>query len=377
MRDIEDILVDYFAGEELSPEDMKGFEEWRNIELHADFLAVLQGMGEGKKVRKKIREAEGEGIRILFRKINNRKKRERRIAFSSIAAGLALLLGISLYYREKTVDTTGLTKEVAGQMNVRLKLADGQEVALHTNLEKVIVADSFSTITHKDHVLVYDQIKTKEHPEYHTLIIPVGAEYSLVLADGTKVYLNSDSEIRFPVAFSGEKREVYLTGEAYFEVAKDTSRVFQVHTADMTAIVLGTSFNIKSYPEQKYIATTLEKGRLKVVCDDQEYTMLPGHQVRYDKSARVAVMEKVNTTYYTSWKDGYYSFDGMMLEEVMDMLGKWYGLKVIYRDEEVKRYEFSGRLKRYEDYKYLLEKFEETGVVKFVINGDIIDIRKK
>ena len=130
--------------------------------------------------------------------------------------------------------------------------------------------------------------------------------------------------------------------------------------------------------DQDHAAATLEEGHLKIVCGNRaEYDVYPGHQVRYDKSTREAAMKKVDTKYYTFWKDGYYSFNEMSLEEVMEILSKWYNLNVFYVDDEVKEIEFSGRLKRYDDFSYLLGKFEETGAVEFIIKDKTVTVKKK
>ena len=130
--------------------------------------------------------------------------------------------------------------------------------------------------------------------------------------------------------------------------------------------------------DQDHAAATLEEGHLKIVCGNRaEYDVYPGHQVRYDKSTGEAAMKKVDTKYYTFWKDGYYSFNEMSLEEVMEILSKWYNLNVFYVDDEVKEIEFSGRLKRYDDFSYLLGKFEETGAVEFIIKDKTVTVKKK
>ncbi len=378
MRDIEDILVDYFAGEELSTEESRLLEEWKEEREHARLLNVLQEMRGGREESRKLKEDPGKGMRVIQKRIRVRRKKTKRMFIASVAACLAIVLGTLLYYFREDSDKIVPTTELAtSKAFARLKLADGREVTLRADRDEVIVADSFSTVKNSNSTVIYDEKTIGKRVEYHTLAVPVGAEYNLVLSDGTKVYLNAGSELRFPVVFTKNTREVYLNGEGYFEVAKDSTKAFKVHTADMTTIVLGTSFNMKAYSDQKHMETTLEEGHVRVLCGQQEFDMYPGNQVRYDRLTREAVVKKVDTKYYTSWKDGYYSFNEMPLEEVMEILAKWYDLRVFYVDDEVKKYEFSGRLKRYEDFTYLLNKFEETGVVEFVIKDNVITIQKK
>lgn len=147
----------------------------------------------------------------------------------------------------------------------------------------------------------YDTVASTE-VRYDTLVIPRGSEYSIVLADGTKVFLNASSEIYYPVVFPGDKREVGLKGEAYFEVAKDEHRPFFVQTGDVRIRVLGTSFNVTSYPEHEKIETTLEQGRIQITNGKEQVDVVPGKQVVYDKKNSQFKMRSVDTKLYTSWE---------------------------------------------------------------------------
>lgn len=383
MREIEDILVDYFAGEELSPEESRVLAEWLEQETNMRLTSTLQGMRKGIGIRKRLHREPERGMRSIWHKVNARSGRRRLFYRYSAVACLLLSLGMAWLYwgtsdMRPEAEQVVTTKSIDGKSFARLKLANGEVISLHANRDEVIVADSFMKVENTNNTLVYNKHTIKKEVEFNTLTVPLGAEYNVILADGTKVYLNAGSELRFPVVFSGNTREVYLEGEGYFEVAKDSVKRFEVHASGMTAVVLGTSFNVKAYADQEHVATTLEEGHLKIVCGDrEEYDLLPGNQVCYDRGTGESAMKKVDTKYYTSWKDGYYSFNEMPLEEVLEMLSKWYDLKVFYVDEEVKEYEFSGRLKRYDDFGYLLSKFEETGVVEFIIKDNVITVRKK
>ena len=382
MRELEDILVDYFVGEELSPEESRMLIEWLEQKNHRKITSALQGMHVGAGIRKRLRQEPDSGMSYIRHKIGVMQGK-RRFFYCSVAACLLLLLGPVVLYlgnfgRGLTPDEVIPSESVAGKSYAQLKLANGKEILLYANRDEMIITDSFMSVENMNKMLVYRENKKNEKIEYNTLTVPPGAEYNVVLADGTKVYLNAGTLLRYPVVFSGNTREVYLEGEGYFEVTKDSTKRFEVHTPDMTAVVLGTSFNVKSYADQDHVAATLEEGHWKIVCGNRdEYDVYPGHQVRYDKSTRKSAMKKVNTKYYTSWKDGYYSFNEMPLEEVMEILSKWYNLNVFYVDDKVKEIEFSGRLKRYDDFSYLLGKFEETGAVEFIIKDKTVTVKKK
>ena len=206
---------------------------------------------------------------------------------------------------------------------------------------------------------------------------PRGSKLKLSLPDGTSVWLNADSKLRFPVSFTAERREVYLEGEAYFEVAKDSAREFWVHAGAMDVKVLGTSFNVKAYERLETVATTLVEGSVEVACAGKSFQIVPGEQFVYDKNNRVMDVRMVDTESYVSWKDGYYKFRQTTLEEIMETLSVWYGLNVFYVNESAKQVEFTGKVKRYEDARMLLDKFEQTGDVVFDIKGNNVFITIK
>ena len=244
--------------------------------------------------------------------------------------------------------------------------------------EQALLKDSV-LIKNESHTLIYNSDSvTSVNVQYNTLTLPRGTEYNIVLADGTKVYLNADSEIRYPVTFVDNKREVELKGEAYFVVAKNEQQPFLVRVNDQISVrVLGTSFNVTAYPDQKRIVTTLEEGSVQVEYGEKSVNITPGEQAVYDKKNGYLKVKEVDTQLYTSWKDGYYKFSNATLEEIMETLTLWYDLNVFYVNPEVKNLEFTGRLKRYDDVKGLFKKFEDTGLVQFCLKGNNVVINKK
>ena len=168
-----------------------------------------------------------------------------------------------------------------------------------------------------------------------------------------------------------------MTGEGFFEVTKDNERPFIVKTEDVDVSVLGTSFNVNAYPDEKMVATTLVEGKVRVGYGTQKYDLDPGMRLVYDRENGTADVRVVDTELYTSWKDGYYYFKQESLEKIMDVLARWYNLNVFFQNSELKSMEFGGRLRRYENISYLLEKMEGTQDVKFVINGNTIIIKRK
>ena len=219
----------------------------------------------------------------------------------------------------------------------------------------------------------------KERPEKDLVecYIPTAEIRELTLPDGTNVMLNSKSILLYPEKFTGETRSVYLIGEANFKVKPDKKHPFIVKANDYQVTALGTEFNVNAYPDERVVATTLVEGKVRVGCGSKKFDLDPGMQLVYDRENKTANVRAVDTELYTSWKDGYYYFKQEPLEEIMDVLAKWYNLNVFFQNPELKKMEFGGRLKRYEDISYLLEKMEETQDVQFIIHGNTIIIKRK
>lgn len=383
MRSIDEIIADHLSGEQLPEEELYLLEQWEKKGSNKRLYLRLLEMHKDAPLSRKIRLSGKNTFTRIEQRVNNKKRlRYLRIPGYSVAAGLLLVAGLTAFflnYRTGVHEPSAPVNAaiVPGSPAAILKTADGRILTLSPDVDTIFYANSASTVRNNEKMLIYGPGTVTDKVEYNTLTIPPGAEYNLLLSDGTKVYLNSASDLHYPVAFSGDVREVQLNGEAYFEVAKDASRPFIVRTNDISIQVLGTSFNVKAYPQQEVVATTLETGSVRVVCGETECLMEPGTQFVFHKASKESEYNKVDTEMYTSWKDGYYYFEKMKLEEIMNTLALWYNLNVFYHDPEAKHYEFVGKLKRYDDVTYLLKKFEETKNVTFNISGNNVIIKTK
>lgn len=195
------------------------------------------------------------------------------------------------------------------------------------------------------------------------------------LNDGTRVRLNADSELRFPVKFVSNERKVFLKGEAYFEVVHDTLRPFRVDVHDDAMIeVLGTEFNINAYPENDEIFTTLVRGKVRVadLQTDSTVVLLPNQQAALS-GAGIDVKE-VNPEDYITWINGRFYFEKMTLEEILIQLERWYDLQVFWTDEELKFYEFTGAVWRDNTIRQTLDMIEKTTDVRFTVSGRAVTV---
>lgn len=258
-----------------------------------------------------------------------------------------------------------------------LILADGTEHDLSNVSNSVIDADG-AEITNTGTRLEYNS-KSGEPAEikYNTLKIPRGGEYFLVLSDSTKVWLNSETTLRFPVQFATDLRSVELIGEAYFEVSKTAQIPFVVHSANQMIKVLGTQFNVSSYVDNPAIYTTLVEGKVEVSLSsnpDNKLILFPREQSIINQNENKIEKRTVDVSPYVAWKDSRFVFRDQMLEEIMNTLSKWYDVQVQFTNEKDKKLRFTGNLERYAEFDDILKKIERTNEVKFVIENNKITI---
>ena len=234
-------------------------------------------------------------------------------------------------------------------------------------------------VSNNGETLIYHTPRTADSLVYNTLKIPRGGAYSLQLSDGTKVMLNSDSRLKFPVRFKENSREVYLlSGEAYFQVERDESRPFLVHTSRGCVKVLGTEFNVRDYPEEYRVVTTLVNGSVQFTGKDKKKVVLkPGFQVIADSLTGVSDVREVNLREYVGWRSGLYVFSHLTLEELMRVVERNYDVTVFFANEECKQLVFSGDLQKYETVEHFLRFIETGGDVRFVVKERTITVYKK
>ena len=271
------------------------------------------------------------------------------------AAAVLLFMALGLWFvvgrdiREKsTAVGPAIGQDFApGGDKAVLTLADGSRVVLDTADNGALTRQGSVTVIKLNGQLAYNREgNTSAEVFYNTITTPKGGQYQLVLADGSKVWLNAASSLRFPTAFAGKERTVELRGEGYFEVAHDASKPFRVKVNDMEVQVLGTHFNINSYSDEPTVKTTLLEGRVMVKKADKKVYLNPGQQAQSAvASATVRVVPDVNTEEVIAWKNGYFSFHNADIQTVMRQLARWYGVEVVYKGAVPQRM-FEGEMQR-------------------------------
>jgi len=260
-----------------------------------------------------------------------------------------------------------------------LVLDDGRKVFLKEEEEGVISEDKEITVTGEKDRLVYTSSEGKNVDEirFNELEVPRGGEYKVRLADGTLVYLNSATRMKYPVKFDEKERKVYLSGEAYFEVTKDPKRPFFVEMEGVEVRVYGTSFNINTH-QKGNIQTVLVKGSIgvKVLASGMESVITPGQMAEFKQGNAKVDVKDVNVAVYTDWKDGIFRFENQRLEDILTVLSNWYDVDVFYQTVSVKELHFSGYMERYKDVSVILEAITLSTGVTFSVQGKTIIVSK-
>lgn len=344
----------------------------------------LKGL-EREKIIARLEEKDifdGKKAHERFREIKFSRKRVW-MWWSGIAASVAVLVVLSLCFdwllkREIKKDSQPLETITPGCSYAIVTLADGREFTLGKEIYEIEESNGTVLYSNAGKLVYPNDRKEKDEILYNMVTIPRGGEYCLELSDGTKVWLNAETELRFPVIFLGTDREVYLKGEAYFEVNKDKKHPFVVHTSMGSVRVLGTSFNVRDYVDEQEVVTTLECGKVVYSSGNtgEEITLHPGYQVT-DKKANPLYVQKVDPLQYTGWREGKYVFEDIALENIMRTLARWYDIEVVYVDPVVKSLHFTGDLERYENINVFLNFIETGGDVKFKTEGKTVMIDKK
>ena len=367
--------------EELNDEEVTAWlKEKDHVELLDEIAAIRQ-----KLSGQSYGENDEEEFLHLEKNIYEQKSRRMTLRWS-IAASIILLVGLFVGRTINEVrdmhEEQVLVKNVMqpGTSKAILMMADGKEVVLEQGQNLNILLNERVRVATSNRGIVYEEHgKGVVTEEYNKLTTPIGGEYSLVLSDGTKVFLNADSELKYPVEFSDGKRIVDLKGEAYFEVHKDSLRPFVVRVNGAEVTVLGTSFNVNTYGDDGQIYTTLVNGAVRVssVKNGQAEVLKPGMQSVMDVQSGQLTVREVDVEPYVAWREGRFVFRAMTLDLIMRQLQRWYDFEVFYQNPELKDYEFRGVIKRDMDLDKVLSVIKVTTNVDFEVKGKVITIIKR
>lgn len=342
---------------------------------------------ELKRIRIELRDQamESPDMEKMWKEFQSRLSHQRGWGKSVLryAAILVFPLCIAawMYFEFRTVAPAPVTEFSAnvtpGKYKARLILGDGRKVNITKETEINIQDKSGVRISSSGNILQYNvpvDSAVQNVSPYNTLTVPVGGEFTIQLSDGTKVWLNAGSKLKYPVVFQGDQRKVEMEGEGYFEVKKNEQMPFIVQVNDISVRVLGTAFNVSSYHRQT--VTTLISGKVCLMKGEQRVVLQPGEQAIAVAETPGFDIRKVNARNYALWKNGIFWFENEDLNTILENLARWYDVEIFYADPELKKLRFSVEMKRYESIETVLRKIEYTRKVRFMLRDRTVCVGK-
>ncbi|QTE22361.1 FecR family protein [Polaribacter cellanae] len=308
-------------------------------------------------------------------------KKQKKYWKYAVAASIALLISVTYYFTINNNSNDKRNTIFNQQSNIKigtdkatLTLEDGSSVALEKGKDYNV-----GNAQSNGEKLIYNTSKEEKTPKivYNTLTIPRGGQFFVELSDNTKVWLNSESQLKYPIAFiKGETREVELVyGEAYFEVSPSTKHngaKFKVLTQRQEVEVLGTEFNIKAYRDETSIYTTLVEGKVALVANNQKEFLKPSQQSTFNIKDKSISLEMVDTYNEIAWKDGVFSFERKPLKEIMKVLSRWYDINVRFESTSIKNTAFNGVLRKKQRLEDILNTIKNTNSINYEIKDKTI-----
>lgn len=368
---------------ELSETERILLQEWLDESpRHMAFYEDLKSW-ESRRADFNLTETDLQSYKNNFKQklseVSRQKQRRRMLRLVAYAAlwVLPLVVATVLFLLSRSPEEVSLA-------TVRMVLPESHSARLVVHGGEMIYLDSVSMIMadyggakikNIGNTLVYNDTIPVADTVMNSLITPRGGEYTVVLSDGTKVWLNAASELQYPVRFGTDLRKVSLKGEAYFEVAHNAHCPFVVVAEEMEMRVYGTQFNVNTHKDN-HVQTTLVEGAVSVKVEGEDEQMLrPGEMADYDREENEMTVGKVNLLHYVAWKNGEYYFVDEPLENILNELALWYDVEPFYKNAAVKKICFSCYIPKYKDIDEILQLLENTSRVTFERKGRTVVVK--
>ncbi|MBK0382093.1 FecR family protein [Pedobacter sp. SD-b] len=375
-------LLDLYSKGELSKEQAEDLDNWfHSLDYaHTNIDAIIKEAGSKSNL-----------INQLYQDFENYHHQKRANVFSlrniSIAASVLIAISFGIYFYAINKTPIIAKKELAkiqpqiikpGGNKAILTLSNGKQIDLDDQVKGELIQQKGIKITKtKDGQLLYQTVASNSAEDIgtNTIYTPRGGQYQVILEDGTHVWLNAASTLKYPTKFTGNKREVELSGEAYFEVAHNANAPFRVKTKDQTLTVLGTHFNVNSYDDEDFVKTTLLQGSVKVVSvkNNQSKMLTPGQQsVLENNQLNVKLADVKNVI---AWKNGYFRFNDEDIHVIMNQIARWYDVDIAYNGN-FNDMRFGGYISRDKSINEILNLMQVTKSIRFNIEGRKVIVMK-
>lgn len=350
----------------ITPEEKEKLDNW--YQEHSEEQLTWAKDNNEEALRERL-------LRNILIKNGNHKLRKMQLSRTVYKYAATVLVvvafGIWFFLNNKDVDIKTETVVQStinidpGKETATLVLGDGTELQLDTVSNGLISTNDAVEINKTGAAVNYQNeqsLKDEKQPvKYNTIYTNRGNQFQIILADGTKVWLNSESSIRYPTQFNGNTREVELTGEAYFEVVKNKQQPFYVNAKGIEVEVLGTHFNVNAYADEPFIKTTLVEGSVKVSREDNSVLISPGEQAMAANSETGIKVLKVDVQQVLAWQQGFFEFTNISLPEIMRQISRWYNIDIKLEDGKYNE-RFGGRISKNLNLEKVLELLRTSGI---------------
>lgn len=316
-----------------------------------------------------------------FEKHSHHRSRERFLVLARVAAILILLAAIPVFLVNRTREAGSSGADILpGRSAALLTLADGRIIRISGADTTIFLEGKSSDILVDSGSITYKHDGSEgASNEFNSLDVGRGEEFSLNLSDGTVIKVNSESNLKYPVLFNSRAREVWLSGEAYLEVASDSERPFILHAGDMNVRVLGTSFNIAAYADEQTEILTLAEGHVEVSgikgLPGEVYEIFPDQQLVLNKTSLSAEVRSVDADIYTAWTRGRFIFEDETLFSLFRKLQRWYDISVFFLDSEAQYERFTGQVPRFESFETILQLLNRVSQYEFELKNNIVTVK--
>lgn len=366
---------------DLSDKEQKGLDQLLDDQSLQDVYKELSDRGY---LKKQFMEYEKYSSQKAYREFKERRGHSGRIRIvrwvAVVAAMWVLALGVTLWMtfgKKENVAPLPVASKIipAGEKKATLTLADGTEVHVEEITARVLQEKGMNIEYRNGEIVYHKSEEETTEVVYNKLEVPRGGECMIKLDDGTKVWVNAETKLKYPVVFVGDRREVVLEGEAFFDVAKN-EKPFIVKTSFGDVRVLGTAFGISAYASEPESYTTLVRGKVSVEREGiKPVVILPGEQVVTFKDGKM-IKQEVDVEEFVGWKDGIYVFKEKSLGEIMKTLERWYNISVDFQEKSLVDLPFTGNLKRYDDINVFFDALTRTGDMKYRVEGNQVILFK-
>ena len=376
------VLVKKYLTGTITPEERRRLNEWYHSFNDTEAELTANNNDTEEQLADRIKKRLFETIHNQNPQVISKPKGKWQIP-AAAAAGVLIVLSIGLYFMfshagakqeivKKAPTEKILKNDIApGGNKAVLTLANGSTILLDSSSNGILAQQGNIKIQKlAGGLLAYNingkRITQNDKAFYNTISTPRGGEYQVTLSDGTKVWLDAASSIRFPVVFTGKERKVVITGEAYFEVVKNKDMPFKVEANSTEIVDLGTHFNVNAYNDEASIKATLLEGKVKVSVHDQPPAFLiPGQQADINKEGKIKVLDNVDTDVAVAWMHGHFQFKSADIQSILRQIARWYDVDIVYEGNV--DLHFTGQLNKNLNVSKIFETLSLTNEVHFKI----------